>query len=305
MRQVTLSASRQALGTARDYYSLCKPRVTALIVFTALAGMLVASTEPLSAITLISALVGITLISGSAAAMNALIEIRSDSLMDRTKKRPLPSGRLTVGQASVFTATVALLGLLVLFIGVNSLTMWLALASFFGYAIIYTLFLKPYTSQNIVIGGAAGAMPPVLGWSAATNALGLEPLLLFLIIFIWTPPHFWSLAMYYRKDYEKGGFPMLPVTHGEAHTRLNILVYTGVLFIVSVLPFTTGFANGFYLFAAIALGIEFLRNAYKLFKKYTDAQALATFKYSIMYLFLLFSALIVDHYIPIWIKFLK
>jgi protoheme IX farnesyltransferase len=299
MTQGIITASQYAMDTARDYYSLCKPRVTALIVFAALCGMLIATPRPQSILLLLSTITGIALVAGSAAALNALIECHIDAKMDRTRQRPLPSGRINLAQAGVFSAVIAISGLALLYSAANALTMWLTLASFIGYSIIYTLLLKPHTSQNIVIGGAAGAMPPVLGWSAATNSIGLEPMLLFLIIFLWTPPHFWSLALYYRKDYEKSGFPMLPVTRGTAFTQLNILVYTGALVLVSLLPYIYGMAAKLYLLAALALGALFLRYAIQLYRHFSNVRALQTFKFSIVYLFLLFAALITDHFLSI------
>jgi protoheme IX farnesyltransferase len=299
MTQGIITASQYAMDTARDYYSLCKPRVTALIVFAALCGMLIATPRPQSILLLLSTITGIALVAGSAAALNALIECHIDAKMDRTRQRPLPSGRINLAQAGVFSAVIAISGLALLYSAANALTMWLTLASFIGYSIIYTLLLKPHTSQNIVIGGAAGAMPPVLGWSAATNSIGLEPILLFLIIFLWTPPHFWSLALYYRKDYEKSGFPMLPVTRGTAFTQLNILVYTGALVLVSLLPYIYGMAAKLYLLAALALGALFLRYAIQLYRHFSNVRALQTFKFSIVYLFLLFAALITDHFLSI------
>lgn len=290
-----LSASRNTVDAAREYCSLCKPRVTALIVFTAIAGMLIAP-APVPLAVFLGTVAGIALVSGSAASVNAILEVRTDGLMDRTRQRALPSGRLTVRQAAAAAVLTGATGLLILYNVVNALTMWLALATFFGYGIVYTLLLKPYTAQNIVIGGAAGAMPPVLGWTAATGSISLEPLLLFLIVFVWTPPHFWSLALYYRRDYARGGFPMLPVTRGTAHTCLNILIYTGVLLVVSLLPVFAGSSGAVYLLAALALGVEFVRRAARLYRAYSEAEALATFRCSIVYLFLLFSALIIDHF---------
>lgn len=295
MTGAILSASRHTVGAAREYYALCKPRITALIVFTALAGMLIAPV-PVSLALMLGAAAGIALVSGSAASVNAILEVRTDELMERTRRRALPSGRLTVRHATAAAVLTGGSGLVILYHVANGLTMWLAFAAFFGYGIVYTLVLKPRTSQNIVIGGAAGAMPPVLGWTAATGSLGLEPLLLFLIIFVWTPPHFWSLALYYRSDYARGGFPMLPVTRGTAHTCLNILLYSCALAGVSLLPALAGSAGMLYLAAALALGVEFIRRAARLYRDYRAADALATFRYSIVYLFLLFLALILDHY---------
>lgn len=288
-----LSASRSTIDAARDFASLCKPRITALIVFTALAGISIAPV-PISLAVVLGAALGIALVSAAAAAVNALLEIRADGLMHRTRRRALPGGRLSVRQAAAAAAVTGVSGLLVLHQLTNALTMWLALLAFFGYGIVYTLLLKPYTAQNIVIGGAAGAMPPVLGWTAATGSLAFEPLLLFLIVFLWTPPHFWSLALYYRQDYARGGFPMLPVTRGTAHTCLNILVYTMALAGASLLPAVAGTAGGIYLTAALILGALFLGRSARLYRAYSATKALATFRFSILYLFLLFSALIID-----------
>lgn len=297
--QAILTTSKYAVATTRDFCSLCKPRITALIVFTALAGALIAAPGMIALSTLVSTVLGIALVSSAAAAANALLERHRDAKMTRTRRRPLPSGRVAATQAGAFAASMALAGLLILYVGTNALTMWLTLASFFGYTVVYTVLLKPRTSQNIVLGGAAGAMPPVLGWSAVTGSVAWEPLLLFLIIFLWTPPHFWSLALYYRDDYAKGGFPMLPVTRGSVCTRLNILWYCAALALVSLVPYFVGYAAEIYFLAAVMLGAMFLRRSILLYRRYSDALALETFKFSIVYLFLLFLALIVDHYVMV------
>jgi protoheme IX farnesyltransferase len=239
---------------------------------------------------------GIGLVAGAAAAINCLVEQKIDALMARTRRRPLPSGEVTSLATLLFAGAVGGLGLLLLYRYVNALTMWLTLGTFVGYAIVYTVLLKPATPQNIVIGGASGAMPPVLGWAAVTGEVGPEPLILFLIIFIWTPPHFWSLALYRVRDYANAGLPMLPVTHGARYTQLQIVLYTCALFAVTLLPYAIRMSGALYLVAAIALGGAFLVYAVQLYRDYSDELARATFKFSIYYLAALFSALLVDHY---------
>ena len=236
-------------------------------------------------------------VAGAAAAVNCLVEQKIDALMQRTRGRPLPRGEVTSLSTLVFAGFVGGLGLFFLHRFVNPLTMWLTLATFVGYAVIYTVLLKPATPQNIVIGGASGAMPPVLGWAAVTDSVPPEALLLFLIIFAWTPPHFWSLALYRTKDYAKAGLPMLPVTHGPEYTRLQIVLYTCVLVAVTLLPFAIRMSGWVYLAAALVLGGLFLAYAVQLYRDYSDALARATFRYSIYYLTALFSALLVDHYL--------
>lgn len=281
----------------RAFYTLTKPRVNTLIVFCAVIGMFLAVPggfpEPWI---VIAATIGIAFVAGAAAAMNCLIEARIDAHMARTRARPLPSGEVAGVETLIFAGLLGGAGLLILYLWVNPLTMWLTLATFVGYAIIYTVFLKPRTSQNIVIGGASGAMPPVLGWAAATGEVSSDALLLFLIIFVWTPPHFWALALYRSEDYARAGLPMLPVTHGSEHTRLSILLYTCLLIGVTLLPFASRMSGWIYLVAAIVLGAGFLRHAWMLYRCYSDAQARRTFRYSIAYLFALFAALLVDHY---------
>lgn len=279
-------------------YVLTKPRVNTLIVFCAIIGMFLAVPEGLpDAALVLAATVGIAFVAGAAAAMNCLIEQRIDSNMARTRARPLPRGELGEVETLVFIAVLGGSGLLILHQLVNPLTMWLTLATFVGYAIVYTVFLKPRTSQNIVIGGASGAMPPVLGWAAMTGEVSADALLLFLIIFVWTPPHFWALALYRTEDYARAGLPMLPVTHGQEYTRLSILLYTCLLFAVTLLPFATRMSGWIYLVAAVALGMGFLRHAWRLYRTYSDALARRTFRFSILYLFLLFAALLTDHYL--------
>ena len=282
----------------RQFFALTKPRVVSLIVFTAVIGMFMATPgmPPLSA--LVFGTIGIALVAGAAAAINCLVEQKIDAVMARTRARPLPRGELSSLQTLVFASIVGAAGLLVLYLKVNALTMWLTLVTFVGYAVIYTVLLKPATPQNIVIGGASGAMPPVLGWAAVANDVPPEALLLFLIIFVWTPPHFWSLALYRAQEYAKAGLPMLPVTHGGKYTRLQIVLYTLALFAVTLLPFAVRMSGWIYLAAAVALGTVFIVYAVALYRNYSDALARRTFRYSIVYLAALFSALLVDHYLP-------
>ncbi len=297
MMTLTATLRRQTVDSFRGFYLLCKPRVTALIVFTAAIGALLArpGLPPLSV--LLPALAGIALVSGSAAAFNCLIERRIDIVMARTCLRPLPSGQVSVHQALGFASVLGALGLLILYALVNPLTMWLTLLAFVGYAVIYTGFLKAATPMNIVIGGVAGAMPPILGWAAVTGHMAREPLILFAIIFTWTPPHFWALALYRRDEYAAAGVPMLPVTHGERFTRLHILLYTLILIATSLVPYALGMSGLLYLAAALVLGAGFLHFAVQLYRRYSDALAHRTFVYSIVYLSALFAALLLDHYL--------
>ncbi|MBY0438708.1 MAG: heme o synthase [Burkholderiales bacterium] len=287
-------------GTLRQFYELTKPRVVSLIVFTAVIGMFLATAPgtlpPLSPV--VFATIGIALVAGAAAAVNCLIEQKIDAVMARTRGRPLPSGNVNSLQTLVFAGLVGGVGLLVLHNLVNTLTMWLTLATFVGYAIIYTVVLKPLTPQNIVIGGASGAMPPVLGWAAITGEVSPAALVLFLIIFAWTPPHFWALALYRKHEYAKAGVPMLPVTHGDRFTQLSVLLYTVILFACSLLPFAIRMSGWLYLASAVVLGGVFLWYAWRLFTNYSDWLARRTFRYSILYLTLIFAALLVDHYAP-------
>jgi protoheme IX farnesyltransferase len=248
---------------------------------------------------LIAATIGIGLVAGAAAAINCLVEQKIDAVMARTRRRPLPQGELNSLQTLMFAGAVGGFGLWLLYDLVNPLTMWLTLGTFVGYAIIYTVLLKPATPQNIVIGGASGAMPPLLGWAAVTGQVNTEALLLFLIIFAWTPPHFWALALYRTDDYRRAGLPMLPVTHGRHYTQLQVLLYTVILCVVTLLPFVVGMSSWIYLVSAIALDSLFLYYAVRLYTHYSDALARKTFRYSIAYLSLLFVALLVDHYLPI------
>jgi protoheme IX farnesyltransferase len=284
----------------RQFYELTKPRVVSLIVFCAVIGMLLAvpagSWIPLHI--LLAATAGIALVAGAAAAVNCLVEQRLDALMARTRARPLPRGELTSAETLVFAGVIGGIGLWLLYTVVNPLTMWLTLGTFVGYAIIYTVVLKPLTPQNIVIGGAAGAMPPVLGWAAVTGQIAPEALLLFLIIFAWTPPHFWSLALYRVDEYARAGLPMLPVTHGRKYTQLHVLLYTLILAACSLLPFVSGMSGRLYLAAAVLLGGIFIAYAVRIYVDYSDALARRTFRYSIVYLAALFAALLADHYLP-------
>ena len=294
-----LSLDRLAAGRRlRAFYVLTKPRVNTLIVFCAIIGMFLAVPNglPDPAIVL-AATVGIACVAGAAAAMNCLLEAGIDSRMTRTRARPSSTGELSWGETLVFGSVLGGAGLLILYQWVNPLTMWLTLATFVGYAVIYTVMLKPRTPQNIVIGGASGAMPPVLGWAAATGEVTADALILFLIIFAWTPPHFWALALYRTEDYARAGLPMLPVTHGPEYTRLSVLLYTLILFGVTLLPFATRMSGWIYLLSAVALGGVFIGYAWKLYRSYSDALARKTFRFSILYLFLLFAALLVDHYV--------
>jgi protoheme IX farnesyltransferase len=293
---VTASAYRPGLLTGGKLVRLGKPRVVALIVFTAVIGMFLATPglPPLGA--LLFGTIGIALVASSAAALNCLIEQKLDATMARTRARPLPMGTVTPAQALVFITLVGGTGLLVLHELTNPLTMWLTLATFLGYAVVYTIFLKPRTSQNIVIGGASGAMPPVLGWCAVTGEISSDALLLFLIIFAWTPPHFWALALYRKHEYARAGVPMLPVTHGDRFTRLHVLLYAILLAAICLLPFASGMSGTIYLISALALNGVFLTYAVRLYVNYSDRLARRTFRYSIVYLSCLFAALLVDHY---------
>ena len=286
-------------GVALQFWRLTKPRVNSLIVFTAVIGMLLAAPALPPAGIVFAATVGIALVAGAAAAFNCLVEQRIDASMARTRGRPTVIGTISDAQILLFAGVVGGLGLAVLWHAVNPLTMWLTLATFVGYAIIYTVILKPATPQNIVIGGASGAMPPVLGWAAITGDVTFQPLLLFLIVFAWTPPHFWALALYRRNEYARAGVPMLPVTHGEAFTRLHLLLYTLLLVAATLLPFATGMTGYFYLGCTLVLDGVFLAYAVRIWRNYSDALARRTFGYSIFFLAMLFAALMVDHYLPL------
>jgi protoheme IX farnesyltransferase len=284
-----------------QFYALTKPRVVKLIVFCALIGMLLAEPGWPDLRLAAAATLGIWLVASAAAAFNCLVEQHIDAKMARTAWRPTAKGDLTTPQTLLFSAVLCAAGSAVLYLWVNPLTMWLTFATFVGYAVIYTVVLKPLTPQNIVIGGASGAMPPVLGWAAMRNEVGPEALMLCLIIFLWTPPHFWALALYRVEDYRKSGLPMLPITHGAEFTRLQVLLYTLVLFAATLLPFTYGMSGWIYLASALALGAVFLAYAIMLWRDYSDLLAKRTFRYSIVYLSLLFSALLIDHYLGPWL----
>jgi len=294
-----MTALALAENRLRQFLALAKPRVVSLIVFCAVIGMFLASHELPPARIVLFATLGIALVAGAAAAVNCFVEQKIDALMARTRRRPLPSGELTSRSTLAFAGIVGGIGLLLLYGFVNELTMWLTLATFVGYAVVYTVLLKPATPQNIVIGGASGAMPPVLGWAAITGDVTFQPLLLFLIVFAWTPPHFWALALYRRQEYARAGVPMLPVTHGEAFTKLHLLLYTFLLVATTLLPFATGMADFFYLGSVLVLDAVFLGYAVGLWRRYSDALAKQTFAYSIFYLAMLFAALMVDHYLPL------
>lgn len=289
-----LSTAKMSL---RHFYALCKPRVTALIVFTAIIGMFMATPGMVPLSVLLAATVGIAFASGAAAAFNCLIEHKIDAMMARTRARPLPTGQLSQMETLLFASVLGGIGLSILYYWVNPLTMWLTLGTFVGYAVIYTVFLKPATPMNIVIGGASGAMPPILGWAAVNNTVSPESLVMFLIIFAWTPPHFWALALYRREEYAKVGMPMLPVTHGEQFTLLHILLYTVILVVVSLMPYGLGMSGWLYLASAAVLNMVFMYYVVSLYRRYSDALAKTTFKYSILYLSLIFAALLLDHYL--------
>lgn len=298
MSHVSTSQASDGLSAAfRQYYDLTKPRVVMLIVFTAIVGMLLAVQGIPNLFTVLMASLGIGLAASSGAAMNQIIDMRADAVMARTQGRPLATGGMQVWRAIVFAAVLCILGMLVLMQCVNTLTAILTFISMVGYGVIYTVFLKPATPQNIVIGGAAGAAPPLLGWAAMTNAVTPEACLLFLIIFAWTPPHFWALALYRREEYAKAGVPMLPVTHGEEFTRLQILLYTYILVAVTLLPFTIHMFGGIYLLAALYLNARFMYFVLKLYRNYSDRLSQKTFFYSIKYLMYLFAVMLVDHYL--------
>lgn len=297
------SAASAALAVASrwsQYYALTKPKVVQLIVFCAFIGMVLAVPGVPTWQDwghMLVACVGIWLVAAAAAAFNCLVERTIDARMKRTAWRPTARGELSHSQALLFSALLCAAGAAILLLAVNALTLWLTLATFVGYAVIYTLVLKPLTPQNIVIGGASGAMPPVLGWAAMTGQVGHEALLLFLIIFLWTPPHFWALALYRVEDYRRAGLPMLPVTHGNAFTRLQVFLYTLVLFAGCLLPFVVGMSGYVYLFAAVILGLGFCGYGWALLRNYSDALARKTFRFSLIHLSLLFAALLVDHYL--------
>ena len=281
----------------QQYWALTKPRVTQLAVFCAIIGMFLASPGMVPWSVLIGGSIGIWLLAGAAFAVNCLVEQKLDAKMRRTAWRPSATGELGQKQIIIFALVIGLAGMVLLWNFANPLTMWATFITFVGYAIIYTLLLKPATPQNIVIGGLSGAMPPALGWAAVANDLPAEAWLLVLIIFTWTPPHFWALALYRREDYKQSGLPMLPVTHGERFTLLHILLYTLVLIAATILPFIYKMSGYFYLVSALVLGGMFLAYAIALFRNYSDDLAKRTFRFSIIYLSLLFAALLIDHYL--------
>jgi heme o synthase len=289
-----------SMTVLQQFYALTKPRVVQLIVFCALIGMVLAVPGMPSAAEFkvgLLACLGIWLVAGAAAAFNCIVEKGIDAKMKRTAWRPTAKGELSDTQTLIFSAALCALGSAILYYWVNPLTMWLTFATFIGYAIIYTVILKPLTPQNIVIGGASGAMPPVLGWAAMTNSVGPEALILFLIIFLWTPPHFWALAMYRVEDYRKSGLPMLPVTHGNEFTRLQVFLYTLVLFPACLMPFVFGMSSWMYLVVAVALNFGFTGYAFALWRNYSDELARKTFRFSLIHLSVLFAALLIDHYL--------
>lgn len=294
-----LTRTASEFANWRAYLELCKPKVVALLVFTALVGMFLAVPGLVPPRPLILGTLGIGLASAAAAALNHVMDREADARMRRTGRRPLPSGMLDETRSVAFSAMLAALAMFILAAGVNVLTAVLTFASMIGYAVVYTLYLKRATPQNIVIGGAAGAMPPVLGWTAITGEVHAHALLLFLIVFVWTPPHFWALALHKRDEYAEVEIPMLPVTHGEALTRLHILLYTILLTAVTLLPWLVGMSGLVYLLAALVLDAGFLWHAWRLYRRAPAAQAMRTFVFSINYLMGLFAALLVDHYLPV------
>ena len=299
---MTDSTKPQTLSHAlSQYYDLTKPKVVLLIVFTAIVGMFLAVDGLPNFVLILVASLGIGLAASSGAAMNQIIDMRADAIMARTQNRPLATGSLRLWQAIVFAILLCASGMVILVVWVNTLTAILTFVSMVGYGVVYTVFLKPATPQNIVIGGAAGAAPPLLGWVAMTNAITPEGCLLFLIIFAWTPPHFWALALYRREEYAAAGVPMLPVTHGQEFTQLQILLYTYILVAVTLLPFTIHMFGGIYLISALYLNARFMFYVYKLYKNYSDELSRKTFFYSIKYLMYLFAVMLIDHYTWAWL----
>ncbi len=284
-------------GLLRQYLVLTKPRVTQLAVFCAVIGMFLATPELPDATRVMAATLGIWLLAAAAFAMNCLIEQQVDARMLRTARRATATGAISTAQVLALSGLLGGIGMLILYWWVNPLTMWLTFATFVGYAVIYTVILKPRTPQNIVIGGLSGAMPPALGWAAVADAVPPEAWLLVLIIFIWTPPHFWALALYRTNDYAKSGLPMLPITHGQQFTRLHILLYSLALLATTLLPYIVGMSGWLYLIAAIVLGLIFIGYAFKLYRIYSDELARKLFRFSILYLSLLFAALLADHWL--------
>ena len=297
MKSTTLPPAGGLHRSFQQYYALTKPRVVQLIVFCAVIGMFLATPGLPPWRPLLFGTAGIWLVASAAAAFNCLVEQRIDAMMRRTAWRPSATGELRATPIIAFSGALCALGMLLLDTQVNALTMWLTFATFIGYAVIYTVLLKPATPQNIVIGGASGAMPPVLGWAAVSGHVEAQALILFLIIFLWTPPHFWALALYRTEDYRKSGLPMLPVTHGSEYSRLQALLYTVLLTAVSLMPYAIHMSGIVYAIAAVLLDAVFLAYAWELRQRYTDALARRMFRYSIVYLSLLFGAMLVDHYL--------
>ncbi len=298
MATTTLNSARQG-ATWKDYLELCKPKVVALILFTAVVGMLLASPGMVPVNALLFGTLGIGLASASAAAINHVVDRRIDAIMGRTHGRPLPQGAVSPRQALIFALLIGALAMLLLVAFVNTLTAVLTFFSLIGYAVVYTMYLKRATPQNIVIGGAAGAAPPLLGWAAVTGSVDPGALLLFLIIFTWTPPHFWALAIHRAEEYRKVDMPMLPVTHGKDYTRLQILLYTILLFLVTLLPYSYGMSGGLYLGGALVLNLGFMYYAVQLYRNEDERMPMRTFGYSIIYLMALFAFLLADHYLPL------
>ncbi|MCS6996710.1 MAG: heme o synthase [Casimicrobiaceae bacterium] len=295
---VDAPSRKRAIATRlRDYLTLTKPRVSLLAVFTAFIGMLLAAPVAPPASTVVGGVIGIWLLAAASFALNCLLEAAVDARMKRTQRRPTAQGRLSTSETVLFALTLGALGSAVLVLFTNPLTWGLTVATFFGYAFLYTLLLKPNTPQNIVIGGLFGAMPPLLGWTAVANDVTPEPLLLVLIIFLWTPPHFWALALVRQEDYRRSGLPMLPITHGRAYTLLSMVLYTWLLFAASLLPIAIGMSGALYAVAALVLGARFLWLVHRLRRHYRDEASLSVFKYSLAYLALLFAAMLFDHYL--------
>jgi protoheme IX farnesyltransferase len=295
----TISAALGPFSRWQDYLELCKPKVVALMVFTAIVGMLMADPGNVALATFIYATLGIGLVASSAAAINHVADSRIDAAMDRTKLRPLPSGSLTKSSVLGFAGVIGVMGMAILIIKINMITAVLTFASLVGYAVVYTMYLKRATPQNIVIGGAAGATPPLLGWTAVTGQVEADGLLLLLIIFTWTPPHFWALALYRKEEYAKVDIPMLPVTHGDDYTRLQITLYTVLMCVITIFPFLTGMSGLIYLVSVLLLNAGFLYYAISLQITKSRTKAINTFVYSIIYLMVLFAVLLIDRYLPL------
>lgn len=294
---LSMPISTPSKATWRDYYELTKPRVVALLVLTALVGMCLSTPGVIPWRVLVPSMLGIGLLSSAAAAINHIVDERIDTIMARTHKRPLPEGKITQTNAIAFATSIAVLGFVMLYALVNPLTAWLTLSGLVGYSFIYTMYLKRATPQNITIGGLAGAIPPLLGWTAMTNEIHPNALLLVLLIFTWTPPHFWALAIHRKDDYAKVNIPMLPVTHGVTFTKTQILLYTVLLFVVSLIPYLVGMSNWLYLVGSVVLNLIFFAYAWKLKFNADENTAMDTFKFSIIHLMLLFIVLLVDHYL--------